>query len=106
MFFLMIRRPPRSTRTDTLLPYTTRFRSRDYNSFNYIGQGRDRNTTYEQTTTGFQIRAATPLTEFWSFALRYGLSQDEVSLDKNTFYFDNNNAGVPECDPFLAGRYL
>src|SRR3546814_666605 len=79
---------------------------RDYNSFNYIGQGRDRNTTYEQTTTGFQIRAATPLTEFWSFALRYGLSQDEVSLDKNTFYFDNNNDGVPECDPLLAGRYL
>src|SRR3546814_1386778 len=25
----MIRRPPRSTRTDTLLPYTTRFRSRE-----------------------------------------------------------------------------
>src|SRR3546814_15351195 len=28
-FFLMIRRPPRSTRTDTLFPYTTLFRSRD-----------------------------------------------------------------------------
>src|SRR3546814_696027 len=28
MFFLMIRRPPRSTRTDTLFPYTTLFRSR------------------------------------------------------------------------------
>src|SRR3546814_19363308 len=27
IFFLMIRRPPRSTRTDTLLPYTTLFRS-------------------------------------------------------------------------------
>src|SRR3546814_8004355 len=26
-FFVMIRRPPRSTRTDTLLPYTTHFRS-------------------------------------------------------------------------------
>src|SRR3546814_20468268 len=26
--FLMIRRPPRSTRTDTLFPYTTLFRSR------------------------------------------------------------------------------
>src|SRR3546814_3607620 len=26
-YFLMIRRPPRSTRTDTLLPYTTLFRS-------------------------------------------------------------------------------
>src|SRR3546814_8526228 len=31
-FFLMIRRPPRSTRTDTLFPYTTLFRS-------HIGEG-------------------------------------------------------------------
>src|SRR3546814_1858387 len=29
IFFLMIRRPPRSTRTDTLFPYTTLFRSLD-----------------------------------------------------------------------------
>src|SRR3546814_1815109 len=28
-FFLIIRRRPRATRTDTLLPYTTRFRSVD-----------------------------------------------------------------------------
>src|SRR3546814_21156477 len=28
-FFLLIRRPPRSTRTDTLFPYTTLFRSQD-----------------------------------------------------------------------------
>src|SRR3546814_8427639 len=27
MFFLMLRRPPRSTRTDTLFPYTTLFRA-------------------------------------------------------------------------------
>src|SRR3546814_1148202 len=27
LFFVMIRRPPRSTRTDTLVPYTTLFRS-------------------------------------------------------------------------------
>src|SRR3546814_16878147 len=27
--FLMIRRPPRSTRTDTLFPYTTLFRSQE-----------------------------------------------------------------------------
>src|SRR3546814_16522948 len=33
-FFLMIRRPPRSTRTDTLFPYTTLFRSH--------GRGADR----------------------------------------------------------------
>src|SRR3546814_7962196 len=31
-FLLMIRRPPRSTRTDTLFPYTTLFRS-DYDSY-------------------------------------------------------------------------
>src|SRR3546814_3256600 len=31
-FFVMIRRPPRSTRTDTLFPYTTLFRSRQCSS--------------------------------------------------------------------------
>src|SRR3546814_2851257 len=31
-FFLMIRRPPRSTRTDTLFPYTTLFRSHGANA--------------------------------------------------------------------------
>src|SRR3546814_15934588 len=35
-FFLMIRRPPRSTRTDTLFPYTTLFRSQQ---FEYLLQG-------------------------------------------------------------------
>src|SRR3546814_2282125 len=30
LFFLMIRRPPRSTRTDTLFPYTTLFRSKAF----------------------------------------------------------------------------
>src|SRR3546814_12669691 len=30
IFFLMIRRPPRSTRTDTLFPYTTLFRSHSH----------------------------------------------------------------------------
>src|SRR3546814_2354613 len=32
IFFVMIRRPPRSTRTDTLFPYTTLFRSRGQNA--------------------------------------------------------------------------
>src|SRR3546814_2678763 len=45
-FFLMIRRPPRSTRTDTLFPYTTLFRSSvRYNMFSHGGA----NTQY----TGF-----------------------------------------------------
>src|SRR3546814_4363316 len=35
-FFLMIRRPPRSTRTDTLFPYTTLFRSVSLSAFGAI----------------------------------------------------------------------
>src|SRR3546814_18672561 len=35
-FFLMIRRPPRSTRTDTLFPYTTLFRSHAYDQKGYL----------------------------------------------------------------------
>jgi len=82
---------------------------RDYNSFNYVNT--DRNTTYRQVTTGFQIRSGVPLTEFWSLALRYGLSQDNVSLDKGTFYSDylpdgTETPGIYRCDPLLAGRYL
>jgi len=71
---------------------------RDYNSFNYVGT--ERQTTYSQVSTGFQVRAGVPLTEYWSLAGRYGLSYDEVGLDEGT-YFTN---GV--CDPLKAGRYL
>jgi len=71
---------------------------RDYNSFNFSGN--DRNTTYQQTTTGFQLRAGVPLTEFITLAVRYGLSYDQVSLNKFTFYTNG------QCDPIVAGRYL
>lgn len=71
---------------------------RDYNSFNYVGD--QRNTTYQQVTTGFQIRAGLPLTEYWSMALRYGLSYDQVTLDQATYFFNGT------CDPLVAGRYL
>src|SRR3546814_20510267 len=39
-FFLMIRRPPRSTRTDTLVPYTSLFRSPWRRRRNGEGPGR------------------------------------------------------------------
>ena len=71
---------------------------RDFNSFNYIGT--QRQTTYSQVSTGFQVRAGVPLTEYWSLAGRYGLSYDQVGLDSAT-YFTN---GL--CDPLKAGRYL
>src|SRR3546814_9615949 len=34
-FFFMLRRPPRSTRTDTLFPYTTLFRSRRHHQWTH-----------------------------------------------------------------------
>ncbi|MDO7833880.1 outer membrane protein assembly factor BamA [Sphingobium sp. HBC34] len=80
---------------------------RDLNSFRYLNNN-DRDTTYEQTTTGFQIRAGVPITEYMSLALRYSLNFDDVTLDKGTYYSDPDGAGPlgPQCDPLLAGRYL
>lgn len=71
---------------------------RDYNSFNYLNN--QRNTTYEQTTTGLQLRTGIPITEFWSAAGRYSLSFDDVTLDQSQFFING------ACDPLLAGRYL
>ena len=71
---------------------------RDYNSFNYIGDNRQ--TTYSQVTTGAQVRAGVPLTEYLSFAARYQLSYDKVGLDQATYYTNG------QCNVLLAGRYL
>jgi len=79
---------------------------RDLNSFRYLNNSGDRDTTYEQTTTGFQIRAGVPLTEFTSLALRYSLNFDDVTLDRSTYFSDRDGDGISECDPILAGRYL
>ncbi|WP_313434220.1 outer membrane protein assembly factor BamA [Novosphingobium sp.] len=76
---------------------------RDYNSFNFANSSR--NTTYEQSTTGFQIRAGVPLTEYLTAIARYTLNYDDVSLDRSTYYSINNN-GEYACDPIRAGRYL
>src|SRR3546814_1642505 len=56
IFFLMIRRPPRSTRTDTLFPYTTLFRSQiGYKGKYYVElQGRnDWNSTLPPSNNSY-----------------------------------------------------
>ncbi|MCJ8158567.1 outer membrane protein assembly factor BamA [Sphingomonas sp. LaA6.9] len=78
---------------------------RDYNSFQYVGNN-DRNTTYEQLSTGFGVRMGVPITEFWQAQARYGLTFDDVTLDKDLFYSDVDGDGDIECDPLRAGRYL
>jgi outer membrane protein insertion porin family len=79
---------------------------RDYNSFNFVGN--DRETTYEQVSTGGQLRLGVPITTNMQLALRYGLNYDEVGLSEANFFSDPDGAGpLPfACDPLLAGRYL
>src|SRR3546814_17373315 len=57
-FFLMIRRPPRSTRTDTLFPYTTLFRS-----LRYDRRWRDRDPTEAFDGAPFVVRLKALLDE-------------------------------------------
>lgn len=79
---------------------------RDYNSFNFVGNNRE--TTYEQTSTGGQVRMGVPLTDRLQLALRYGLNHDDVGLSEANFFTDPDGSGpLPAvCDPLRAGRYL
>ena len=78
----------------------------DYNSFNFVGN--ERNQTYGQNRIGGVVRVGFPVTEFVSFGARYSLSQDDITLDEDTFFEDvDNDPDTPdECSPRLAGRYL
>lgn len=79
---------------------------RDYSSFRYgYLRTRNRDRTYKQATTGLQLRAGLPLTEYLTAVARYTLNFDNVTLDKNQFFFPDQN-GVERCEPILAGRYL
>ena len=72
---------------------------RDYNNFNLTASG-SRRTTYSNVSTGFQVRAGMPLTEYWTLAPRYGLSYDQVGLDEATYFVNG------QCSNLIAGRYL
>jgi len=76
---------------------------RDYNSFNFVND--NRNTIYQQTTTGAQGRIGVPLTEFVTAVGRYTFNYDDVGLDKSQFFTIDAN-GNASCEPLLAGRYL
>src|SRR3546814_8328666 len=56
----MIRRPPRSTRTDTLFPYTTLFRSLFFDQMQYIAANAE--------SEGGDIAFATALGDVWQHA--------------------------------------
>ncbi|AFN56084.1 Beta-barrel assembly machine subunit BamA [Zymomonas mobilis] len=71
----------------------------DYNAFNYMN-GTNRNTTYRQASTGLQLRAGIPITEYLNLLLRYSISYETVKISKSSYYTNG------QCDPLLAGRYL
>lgn len=77
---------------------------RDFNSFNFTGN--NRNTTFQQATTGFSARAGVPLTEYMALVGSYTLNYDDVTLDESLFFSDTNGDGTTECDPLRAGRFL
>src|SRR3546814_6541451 len=73
-FFLMIRRPPRSTRTDTLFPYTTLFRSPGCSGMPATGrnpiqrchQPRHQRQRYPQVATALSRSVASGVASFHS----------------------------------------
>ncbi|MDT7934525.1 MAG: outer membrane protein assembly factor BamA [Sphingomonadaceae bacterium] len=86
---------------------------RDYSQFRFQSLSTNaRDTIYSQVITGTQARVGFPLTEYILAQLRYGISQEDVRLDRGQFYTDTNGDGIlgnsaaDTCDPLLAGRYL
>src|SRR3546814_12086748 len=85
-FFLMIRRPPRSTRTDTLFPYTTLFRSLPRNRCNSSGRKTRESLAFRTappSSRNSQEGAAPPLSGAFTcknrFAGNCGRSEEHTS---------------------------
>src|SRR3546814_12764798 len=74
-FFLMIRRPPRSTRTDTLFPYTTLFRSLKDVVYAHAGLG--------ATQNGVGRIDADDVFDFLAGAFRIGRGQVHFVQDRS-----------------------
>src|SRR3546814_11551008 len=89
-FFFMIRRPPRSTRTDTLFPYTTLFRSFvDKVDATMIGAHPDQSLLADrQVTNNITVQlylARRPLVELHDSAiLRIGIVNTQVGVDRKS----------------------
>src|SRR3546814_9538694 len=93
----MIRRPPRSTRTDTLFPYTTLFRSR-YNvsskSFDFVLGG----FAFQQRIDTQGTEGHGPASSHWTINPSNPLSNDPSVLDGltaiNTQYLKNTSLAL------------
>src|SRR3546814_7144562 len=98
----MIRRPPRSTRTDTLFPYTTLFRSWEHGQFKPAGVGHGRRLALHTEIRGDSICWIEPqlaelaALEFlqWADAFQHELNRlFYTGLNNAEFHFARYPAG-------------
>src|SRR3546814_4166191 len=91
----MIRRPPRSTRTDTLFPYTTLFRSVDGTDFSEVVRGLDPAETLfivcSKTFTTLETLANAHAARAWCLD---GVGGDEGAVAKHFVAVSTNAEGV------------
>src|SRR3546814_3686758 len=78
-FFLMIRRPPRSTRTDTLFPYTTLFRSLGVTVQTLTPAVARQLQLNDASIRGVVIAAVDPSSDAAAEGLRPGRSEEHTS---------------------------
>src|SRR3546814_1515030 len=87
----MIRRPPRSTRTDTLFPYTTLFRSRGFEScsrHHYLAENR----------TGKKLLGVTAgVTRLWVVVSRSAQSGWSCYSARGRSRFHTPGTGTSDC---------
>src|SRR3546814_3477655 len=98
-FFLLIRRPPRSTRTDTLFPYTTLFRS--------LGEAQERLNALELLSNRMLDRVAhsgirTPDTPYIELAL---VGAEEVRAIVETALATRSEEHTSELQSLMRTSY-
>src|SRR3546814_4755671 len=75
----MIRRPPRSTRTDTLVPYTTRFRSGGFAGLSYVPMEKWSGLPVTLLLASLAVVGAFPLAILFAFGRRSTRSEEHTS---------------------------
>src|SRR3546814_13146596 len=93
-FFLMIRRPPRSTRTDTLFPYTTLFRSAGYD--------REDASQLDQRYEAKYARADITVPVSANVALLGGVGYENIEIGQRSALLDVDGNPVIDND----GRFV
>src|SRR3546814_14011032 len=94
----MIRRPPRSTRTDTLFPYTTLFRS--WHGFRYDYEATLLNATERGRPDFKRYPAAFPMWDNTPRQPLYGTSFDNATPEKFQYYLEQK---IEEARSFFVG---